>query len=393
MPVTSTNRTDISYIEEVTAGTTPATPTMQLLPTTGGAPMSNITNEISQVIRSDRMTDDLVLTDLDVEGEMNYELSYAPYVPLIKAALRGTTVTVAVSAATDIAVVTGSPDTLTSTTTNFITEGIVVGMTIKVSGFTEAANNTLYYVSSVSANSLEVETSTTLVNEVAGDSIDIESDFTPNGESNLKTYTFLKRVLGITNPAYFYYRGCEINEISMNFETGAILAGNMSIMGLTEEITETEIAGSTYNNPPSYSLMNSTSSVTNINLGGLTGTSTFSTLNLMINNNINAAKGIGTLGAVDLAAFTLDVMGEVTLYFESKSLYDFYKASNSFTARFALQDGDGNQIVMALPKCKFENLETPIDGRDNFFMANGTLRGLRDATANHMISMSVFPAP
>ena len=88
---TSSNYTQLAYIEEVTAGTTPATPTFQLLPTTGGSPVSNISTAVSEVIRADRQTDDLTVVDSSVSGDINYELSYAPYKPFLQALLQNDT--------------------------------------------------------------------------------------------------------------------------------------------------------------------------------------------------------------------------------------------------------------------------------------------------------------
>lgn len=88
MSKATTNYTDLSYVEEVTPGVIPTSPQFQLLPTTGGALALTITTEVSEVIRSDRQIDDLVPVDAEVMGDINYELSYAPWKPLILELLR-----------------------------------------------------------------------------------------------------------------------------------------------------------------------------------------------------------------------------------------------------------------------------------------------------------------
>jgi len=159
-------------------------------------------------------------------------------------------------------------------------------------------------------------------------------------------------------------------------------------MGLTEEITETEIPSSGYINSPVYTILNAVSSVSQISLTGITDVVNYNSLNFSIDNKIEAAKAIGTLGAVDLAAFTLDVMGDINIYFESKDIYDAYKGATAFVIDLVLQDTSGHYIGIHFPNCKFETLETPIDGKDNFFMAKGTFRALRDTTLNKMISFT-----
>jgi len=88
----STNLTSIAYVKEATTiGETPATPSFQLLPTTGGSPVNNITTTVSEVIRQDRQTDDLIITDGEISGELNYELSYAPYKDFMNSVLMDNT--------------------------------------------------------------------------------------------------------------------------------------------------------------------------------------------------------------------------------------------------------------------------------------------------------------
>ena len=140
MPISSTNYVDFSYIVEVTPGTTPATPTFQRLPITSVGLTDTITTEVSKVIRFDRQTDELIIVDAEVAGDCNYELSYTPFKPLLLSLMQETEVTIAVSSATDIAAVNSSSE-FTSSTTDFVAEGIIVGMYIRMAGFVPAGQS------------------------------------------------------------------------------------------------------------------------------------------------------------------------------------------------------------------------------------------------------------
>jgi hypothetical protein len=389
MSKASTNQTSLSYIEEVTPGVTPASPQFQILPTTGGAPSGKITTTTSQVIRRDRQIDDLVPTDSEVGGEIKYELAYGPFKPLIAALLEGPTVVVDI-AGTDL-FVTG-PDTFGSTTTDFDVEEVVVGMNIRVMGFTTAANNGIFKVLSVAPNEIVVDAST-LVSEIAGDSVTIDAECVRNGAETPKSYTFLKFVEGITTPAYFYYTGCQVSKMNFDFQTGAILAGSLELVGLEEIPTTTAKAGQGLVDVASYSLLNSVSSITKIDIQGLPVDTSFSSLNLTVDNGITRAKAIGVLGAVDVAAFTLNVTAAIALYFNDLSTYQLYVNAQAFSIAFTLEDNDGNIMVVSLPKCKFEELDAPIDGKDSFLMLNGSLRALRDDVTNSTIQVDFFDAP
>lgn len=303
MAITSTNYTDLSYILEVTPGTTPATPALQLLPTIGGAPMANISTVISETIRSDRQTDDLILTDQDTGGDVNFELTFDAWKPLMIALLQSST-------------------------------------------------------------------------PVAGDQW-------RNGADTPNSYTFLKRVVNAGTTTYFYYTGCQIAAMTFNIEVGGLITGSMSLIGYDENDTATEIVGSTYTPIAAYKLMSTAASVTTATITG--ATAQFSSLTLNVNNNINQAKKVGTLGAFDLASFTLEVGGDISIYFEDLTAYTLFKNSTSFALDLQLTDGDNNIIDINLPKCKFNSLEPPIEGKDNFLMLEGNFTALRDDSNDYMI--------
>ena len=135
--------------------------------------------------------------------------------------------------------------------------------------------------------------------------------------------------------------------------------------------------------------MNSVTSVGVIRVSGVTlGTCSFSSLDLTIDNQVNAAKGIGVLGACDLAAFSLQVTGNTEVYFNNLDLYNKFLAATEFSVTLILTDGDGNTIGIDMPKVKFETLDTPISGKDAFLMQSGTIRSLRDTTKDYMVKFS-----
>lgn len=393
MSISSTNYVDFSYIEEVTAGTTPATPDFQRLPITSVGLADSIETQVSEVIRSDRQTDDLVVVDSEISGDCNYELSYAPFKPLLESLLQsGTGTTVAIAAANDI-VASNTSSEFTSTTTDFTTENLNIGDFIRVSGCVlDTANNGIYRVTSVGAAALGVSPAPNS-DQAAEASVDMDGTNIRNGASAAKSYTFRKELTapGGTN-AIFYYRGCQVSMASFDFATGSILSGAIGVMGLTSEGTDTAIAGETFTEVPSYDIMNSVSSVASIDITGLPASTEFSSLNLSVDNQINVAKAIGTLGAVDLASFSLNVTADVEIYFEDTTVYNLYKNATEFSVALTLQDATGNNIIIYMPKCKFEELSEPVDGKDNFLMESGSLRALRDATTDMMIQMTFIAA-
>jgi len=389
MAITSTNYTDISYIKEATAGDTPATPTFQIIPTKGSSLQGNTTTVVSEVIRSDRQIDDLIVVDQEVNGAIEYELSYKPYKPLLESLLQSTAITGTLSAQVDVAF---------TITTNVIDTGgtdlsaLKAGQYILVSGATNSENNGTFQLNiDATASALTLTSTAGLVTESAGASVTITANSFRNGVEAPDNYTFLKHITGTTTPVLMYYRGCQISSASMNFETGSVLGGSMNVLGLTEDVTETAIIGQTKDEPPAYTLLNSVSSLV-FESTGLSADTTFQSMNLTIDNNINSAKAIGVLGSADLASFTLNVTATINVYFEDKVAYDAYLQSTSFSIAAIATDGDDNKLIISMPYCKFETLESPVPGKDNFFMLSGSLRALRDPIKNYTVQIDMIDA-
>lgn len=382
----STNYTDLAYDKETVFGTTDGTPTFTLLPTTGGSPVNNISTAVSEVIRSDRQTDDLVVVDGDISGELNYELSYAPYEDFIESVLMNTT-----TRAISLSTVTNNGTIDATIIGNAGIEAVcLVGDVVRLASITDSSINGEYIITALGTDEVTLDRDTGATAALTDLTV-VADDIRVNGASPIQGYTIRKKVEDAGTPYYFYYRGCAVNSMSFNFVTGSILNGSVGIVGLTEEARTTVLTGETADTPtPAYSIMNSVSSVALIDIAGVSAT--FSSLDISIDNQINAAKAVGTLGAIDLAAFSVMISANAEVYFSSLDLYNKFLAATSFSITLIMTDSDGNTIAINMPKCKFETLDTPISGKDAFLMQSGTIKALRDTTGNYMVKITRIDA-
>ena len=387
--IISTSKTDISYILEATPGVTPATPAFQRIPTTSGGPQGGKTTARSEVIRTDRQTTDLIVVDQNVVGEINYELTYAAYKPWMEALMEGVTVT-GTETQTDIAVVAAARTYTSAALADFAL--VPVGSYVLISGFAESANNGLFLVEAASTLvlTLDAQDAGALADESAGASGEISWNHTPNGIETPRSYT-IKKEVALTAPAYLYYRGCMINTMAWSFTTGEILKGNFGIIGLTEDPTTSAIAGQSTVDVASYALMNSVESLA-ISSTGLETDIQIEVASVNYDNKITPAKVLGVLGAAQNVPFTLGCTGDITLYFEDLTVYTLFDASTQFSLSFKFTDIDGNSVVVYLPACRFTTVESPIPGKDNFFMINGSYEALRDDTLGFTMGMNTLDA-
>jgi len=386
----STNLTSIAYNKETSFGEVNAAPEFTVLPTTGGSPSNNVSTATSEVIREDRQTDDLVVVDGEVTGELNYELSYAPYKDFLASVLMNSSSKGPVSITAASVNGTGAGDEISKAS---IGDDVKKGDVIRLSSISDNTINGEYVCTISTTGTITVYPPT----GATADESDIEVVYTEvrtNSNSAIEGYTIRKTAINESTPYYWYYVGCAINSMNFNFATGSILNGSVGIVGLTEDARTTQLDGEVADIPtPAYSIMNSVTSVGLINIEGVTlGSCSFSSLDLTIDNQINAAKGIGVLGACDLAAYSVQITGNTEVYFSDLDLYNKFLNAESFSVTIILTDVDGNTIGINMPKCKFESLDTPISGKDAFLMQSGSFKALRDQTEDYMIKFTRIDA-
>lgn len=87
MSTASSNLAQIALIKETVFGQVPVAGNPQLMRFTGESFKFSITTETSQEIRSDRQITDLIQTDAEAGGDLNYEFSFETYDDLIASAL------------------------------------------------------------------------------------------------------------------------------------------------------------------------------------------------------------------------------------------------------------------------------------------------------------------
>ena len=384
--VASSNLTSLAYDKETVFGTTDATPTFTLLPTTGGSPSNNISTAVSDVIREDRQTDDLIVVDGDIAGDINFELSYDPYADFMDSLLMED----AAARVLNETLVTNDGTTDNTIIGKSGLEALVfVGDVFRLSSLVDSTIDGEYTCIASGTNEVTVFPATGATAALT-DLVVTATYIQSNGSSPIKGYTIRKKADNAGTDYFWYYRGCAINTMNLKFATGSILSGSFGLVGLTEETRLTGLTGETADTPvPAYSILNAVSSIGVIRIGGVTlGTCSFASLDLTVDNQINAAKAIGTLGACDLSAYSLMVTGNTEVYFANLDLYDKFVAAESFSVTIILKDGNGNAIGIDMPNCKFESLDTPISGKDSFLMQSGSFKALRDAVNDYMIKFS-----
>lgn len=387
MTLASSNRVSLRAIPEVTFGTTPATPAFDELRYTGESLNYNISNVTSDEIRADRMTSDLVQVESDAAGDINVEISYDAYDDFLAAAMASTWGTVLAVSEVDIDAATAD-DSFNTVAGDFVADGLVVGQWFKVGGFTNADINGFYRAVTVTSAKVTVTPAIAAI-EAAGNTITMAGSMIRNGTDEI-SFSVQKQLNDITPNSYFLFNGVRVGQLQLNFETGSILTGVFSLMGLGGAVNTTGVAGQTEVAAPTNDVMNAVSNLLQIEFDGVVSTAYFNTLNLSINNNLRAQDAIGSLPHVGIALSRLEVTGEAELYFQNNDEYTKYLNATAFSMSFRVEDSAGQAYVFTLPNVKYETGEVVAGGLDQDVFQSSTIRAIMDPVTSSMIQIDKF---
>ncbi len=254
---------------------------------------------------------------------------------------------------------------LTSTTMNFVTMGIVVGMWLKIGGTAAgtrytgtAANNGWARVTVVSANAI------TLDNRPAGWAADTGAtktiriffgDILRNG-TTLQGLTFERAFLGQSTPTYIVQKGMCVDTVEMSYTDGDAVMSKFSFKGMTGSESTSAISGATYAAAPTNVVMTSNAAVGEIRVGGALSTTPnwVKDLTINCNNNLRHKTASGNVGAVDIGIGSHLPTGTVNAYFGSDALLAQVMAQTASSLMVRAQL-NSQAFLQTLPSLTFTN--------------------------------------
>jgi len=394
-----TNRTSLKYIKETSWGTTPSTH-MDNLRMTGESLAFNISNIVSNELRSDRQTTDLVQVSAEASGGFDGELSYDAYDEFFQGALWATPAngwqgSVTNSTSSDIAFETSGSRIVASGGTPF--SSLMTGQWVRLSGATETANNGFFFITSVTS-STGIVVSQTIDDEAEGDEIRIDAACLRNSTKE-RSYSIQRAHEDMSPATYFHFKGMVVNSVTFNVEVEQISTVSFDFIGKDTIISGTKLSTvGTDDEAASNDVLNAVSHCANIREGDMTTdeTAIIRSLNFTLANNVRGKKGIGDLGNADIGAGKVDVTGSMSVYFTDKNMYDKYVDGTETSLTFKLEDTAtgtyGNAYIFTFPRIKFESDGINAGGADADVMEEIGWRAIRHATYDCTIQIDKFAA-
>lgn len=388
MPISDSARSQLYYLEEVTWGVTPGT-ALKALRYTGESLNFDIDTTQSKEIRSDRQITDLIRTDAEPGGNINFEMSYGALDELLAGAFFNAWQTVINLTAATFAAASGSPDSFTDSGNGFIVGGLKAGQWIKTSGFTNPNNNGFFQILTVAAGTITVKGETALVTEVAGAGRNIKGGSLRNG-TTLKSFSTEVAFADVTK--FKSFTGMRVNTLALNMNVGEILTGVLGLMGKNMVLGNATIGTGAPIAAPTNDVLNAVTNVPYIMEGGALFTGKLKDFSINLNNNLRQQKAVGTLGNVGIGTGRAVVTGKLTAYFEgaANDFYSKYLVGTETSLSFRISDAAGNPYVLTLPRVKLTKGELTAGAADQDIVASIDFQALRHPTYDMTIQLDRF---
>lgn len=251
---------------------------------------------------------------------------------------------------------------LTSTTLDFTTLGLVKGQKIYIGGtaagtfFDTVENKGLARIRDIAANKLTLDHRDQAFSADTGTGKTIQifigsfirDQPTKDPKFIRETYTIEASYSGLGDNAdetwYEYAKGNYANVLTVSNPGQALSTMTLAFIGLdTPNPTQTKATGDR-KSPNKTGAFNTSSDFTRIRIQEVdeTGlTSYFDSLELSINNNVNARKILGTLGAAFVNIGTLEVTGTTDVIFTDPRVISAVRNNTTVTMDFGMKNDDG----------------------------------------------------
>ncbi|MBJ9984436.1 hypothetical protein IAE19_03150 [Acinetobacter sp. S40] len=193
------------------------------------------------------------------------------------------------------------------------------------------------------------------------------SDVLNFGGDVRKTFTFVKVYSDINQ--VFIYRGVRINEATMSIATTGKITATFGLMGTLFERTTTNPVVNPVAVPDD--ILVSALNVGDLTVNGETvvGTACMQSLELTINNNMEAIRCIGSqkLTATTYLEKIVDITLNTQYMFSAQSAgyIDYIKSRDTMPINFSIEDKDGNGYAFEFPQLEVAEANHPDAGGED----------------------------
>lgn len=324
MAIQNAVEVDLQYVEEVTPGTTPATPQMIQQRRVSSSLALNKATFQSQEARLDRNISDFRHGLRTVAGDIVGEVSVGAWDDFIEAGMGGEWDTEIVKSDSDFTSIAASSGVWTVGSGSLLTQGLRVGDVINFGAtLSESSNNNKNFIIT------DIPTATTMTTFPAPADMSADTTFTltRRGEKVLiggsgdvmKSFTIEQGYLNITQ--YEIFRGMSVGSMALALTAEGMLGITCGFLGLDKAaLTQAPLDATPTAVPsnPILAALNGALVIGSSEVAVVTG------INVTLNNNLTSNAVVGRNVAPKIFRGSANVSGNFTAFFEDATIPDAF---------------------------------------------------------------------
>lgn len=405
MPFASSAYGQLRYITETVAGTTPVTGNGVNLRQTGLTAKAALSTVTSNEVRADRLSTGLTITDMNLDGGFNFELSGKEYDPFMESLLGSAFTHFGVAGLGAAFSMTTTATTITAsvaTTGASIFTALPNGSWIKIVppvGATAAVKayfaDRWFKVATTTATVITLDASTPITGVgligVTAAGYAISQSTVANGASLARSFTLEYAMTDINQ--FLPFRGMRANSMDLSLDVGSIITGSFGFLGQGHDgmVGATTLPGSPVASQ-TLEVMNSVADVGAIYENGssvLGGSSSFiKSVKLNIANNMRAQKAIGIFGNAGIGLGELAITGSMDIYVENANYYNKWLAGTTTSLALGMADAAGNGYLVEMDKVQFKDGGLNLGGRNDDTMLSLPFQAFYSPTTGRGIRLT-----
>lgn len=383
MPFASTSAVQLGYIQESVFGVVPTTGNYRKLRMTGESLDFTITKESSEEINSSRTVSSMVPVTASTSGDIQAEISYAEYDPLLEAALQSTYSsfgTGGVSATFTGTFTTNSITAAAAPTGSSAFTNLQKGQFFRLVAPGNVNNGKLLRVSKTvapTATAITVEASTPLVAASNVTLCTVSSSRLTNG-ANQRSFAIERQSPDIGE--YWVYTGQTLSAWNVNIASGSRSTMSFTFMGKSaDRATTTNLPGTAIESKAFEIHSGSTGPACYLWVDGAPLVGTFvQSVDMTYDNVLRTQEATCQLGSIGIGSGTVSLTGTLEVYFANGDLFEKFKNNQNIELVVSTLDNDGNGYIITIPKANLSSLGTGAGAKDQDMMLSIEITGLRD---------------
>lgn len=379
------NTKELAYVSESVFGTTPSTPACKRIRITDEDLRMAFETEFTNEIRADYQQADIARLAASGLGGFNFAFNAATYDDFLAALLYSSGWSSEVES-------TCADHEFTANTIvradagNFVADGFLANMWIRVHNADEANNNGYFKLSTVVALTLTISSGGTFTVDASDTNAVVTQGAVITCGTDLTSFVFEGPLLA---SEYAVFNGFVPKSFNLKIAAKSLMTGRFDFLGAGEITGTTGIGdgGGSYADANTNPVFNSTDNifkswVSNANYP-LLG------LDLTVDNNIEALAECGELKPIGMGKGTFGVTGKMTAYYRDKTQYDEFVDWGARNLALVVHDSSGSGLASAappngyifdLPQLKYSNFVRHAGGVNQRIIADCDISAYRHST-------------